>query len=114
MTPGDNSKTCGGEGTMQIYYKPTVKVEAPSTTDKTYAGCFVDGTIAKTRSGDWLDVDGCRTYCKGQAGSKYFGVTKGKYCWCDSQLNTPQGWQSRVPDLECENSSIVRPFGLYG
>jgi hypothetical protein len=101
---GDKSKTCGGEGLLQTYYKPTVKVEAPSKTDKSYAGCYVDGSITAIRNPDWSDVDGCRTYCKDKK-TKYFGVQRGRYCYCDNEITTPQGWQSRVPESECESAS---------
>jgi hypothetical protein len=84
---------------MMAFYKPTVKAEQPSSTDKTYMGCYVDDTITGGESSGHYDIDSCRTFCKGK---KYFALKNSKYCDCSDDLATPQGWETRVPEAECE------------
>ena len=100
MFPGDSKVDCGGEGLLQAFYKPTVKAQAPSSTDKSYVGCHVDGTVTGTRNPDWTDIDGCRTYC-GDNKKKYFGVSNSRYCFCSDELKQ-ESWESRVPEAECK------------
>ena len=101
VRPGDSATTCGGEGLLQAFYKPIVKAQAASATDKSYVGCHVDGTVTGTRNPDWTDADGCRTYC-GDQKKKYFGVGNSRYCFCSNELKQDT-WESRVPDAECES-----------
>lgn len=99
---GDNSQTCGADGIMQTWYKPTVKAQQPSASDKSYMGCFVDRTISGVRNPDYADVDGCRAYC-GDQSKKYFALSNSRYCHCSDEVAKPQGWESRVPEAECNS-----------
>jgi hypothetical protein len=79
----------------------------PSATDKSYLGCYNSGSIkGVTGTSNKVDVDTCRTFCKGK---KYFSLSNSRYCNCGDVFSNPTALESRVAEFKCE---LVAPVPL--
>lgn len=108
---GDSSTTCGYDGLMHTYYKPTVAAVRPSTTDLSYAGCYQDVTISDMKDPDITDLTGCKEYCSSK-GTKYFGVSNAQYCVCGDM--PADGAGRRVPEFECNSKCSFNSSQICG
>lgn len=99
---GDDSTSCGADGTYNTYYNSAVALagpKQPSDSDKSYLGCFKSGTIQGLFSPEHEDIDTCRAFCKGY---KYFGLTNAKYCNCGNEYIHPGALEGRVAEFSCK------------
>ncbi|KAJ9123117.1 hypothetical protein QFC22_001308 [Naganishia vaughanmartiniae] len=109
---GDSSN-CGGMG-YNLYHNSFVAIQGPKQpkeSDKSYRGCFTDGSIVGQRSPAHENVDTCRAHCKG---FKYYGIAAGKYCDCSNEILAPQGIETRVPDYLCSSPCDTKPEQMCG